>query len=406
METRQTSQHNPSVVFVGLNSASKFSGGRYHAWLMAEAAAEMGWQVSFITNNYPVFYEDFNDKTLFPFHDHIQVHIRPLLKGGLNLKEIVTRCDVIVVIPHGEVLHSDKAAPRGDSADPVYADIITLTRDHQAKTILLNFESPNWFNALSPVKRSVSLWNGWVDISKIAALILSSTAESTAYAREFYVQTRQGTLFEHCWAPINTRVADTIPLQPREKRILLFTRFLYAEHKGGALIPDLFCEAMRGYTVVFIVGAGAPDEQYLEMIRRRADKFGITIEVLACISEAEKWREFKRASLVLFPSYFEGFGLPPVEARYASTPCVAFDLPVLREVNGDEIHYVPVGDITALQQACSKVLGMELLAEKKENKNTGLYYEDYCQRVDALLKRALYETPCFESAGPDPEHSA
>lgn len=381
MTTDHSTAQKPSVVFMGLNSATNFSGGRYHAWLMAEAAAEMGWQVSFITNNYPVFYDDFSDKSLFPYHDRIQMHIRPLLKGAVDVAAIDASCDVLVVVPCG------------DNADHVYDCAIAFATCHQAKTVLLNFESPNWFNAFSPVKRSESLWAGWVDISKMAAMIVSLTAEGTAYAREFYLQVRPGTLFEHCWPTINTRVADTIPLIPREKRILLFTRFLFSEHKGGDLIPRLFCEAMRGYTLVFIVGMGAPEEQYLETLRRQAEVYDMAIEVLTCVSESEKWREFKRASLVLFPSYFEGFGLPPVEARYANTPCVAFDLPVLREVNGDEIHYVPVVDIPEMQKVCLEVLSRKPQVYEVRSKPTVPVFEDFCLRVDTLLQRALYESP-------------
>jgi glycosyltransferase involved in cell wall biosynthesis len=47
------------------------------------------------------------------------------------------------------------------------------------------------------------------------------------------------------------------------------------------------------------------------------------------------------AELVALPSFYEGFGLPAIEALSAGAPLVASDLPVLREVAGDAALYAP-----------------------------------------------------------------
>ena len=47
------------------------------------------------------------------------------------------------------------------------------------------------------------------------------------------------------------------------------------------------------------------------------------------------------AELVALPSFYEGFGLPAIEALQAGAPLVASDLPVLREVAGDAALYAP-----------------------------------------------------------------
>jgi glycosyltransferase involved in cell wall biosynthesis len=62
------------------------------------------------------------------------------------------------------------------------------------------------------------------------------------------------------------------------------------------------------------------------------------------------------AACLVFPTRYEGFGLPPLEALAAGTPVVSSDLPALREVTGPHARYVPVGDADALAGAVEKVL--------------------------------------------------
>lgn len=52
-----------------------------------------------------------------------------------------------------------------------------------------------------------------------------------------------------------------------------------------------------------------------------------------------------------FPSRYEGFGLPPLEALACGRPVVVSDLPVMREVLADHATYVPVDDRDALVEA-------------------------------------------------------
>jgi glycosyltransferase involved in cell wall biosynthesis len=56
-----------------------------------------------------------------------------------------------------------------------------------------------------------------------------------------------------------------------------------------------------------------------------------------------------------FPSLYEGFGLPPLEALACGRPVVVSDLPVMREVLGKHADYVPVGDVDALAGALQRL---------------------------------------------------
>jgi glycosyltransferase involved in cell wall biosynthesis len=62
------------------------------------------------------------------------------------------------------------------------------------------------------------------------------------------------------------------------------------------------------------------------------------------------------ASLLAYPSRYEGFGLPPLEALACGVPVVTSDLAVLREVLGDQASYTPTDDPHALAESLLCVL--------------------------------------------------
>ncbi|BEP16059.1 glycosyltransferase family 1 protein [Acidothermaceae bacterium B102] len=66
---------------------------------------------------------------------------------------------------------------------------------------------------------------------------------------------------------------------------------------------------------------------------------------------------YSGAEALLFPSFYEGFGLPMVEAMAAETPVIAADRPVLAEVSGGAARLVDADDAAAYALAISQVLG-------------------------------------------------
>jgi glycosyltransferase involved in cell wall biosynthesis len=82
-----------------------------------------------------------------------------------------------------------------------------------------------------------------------------------------------------------------------------------------------------------------------EEIRRQIDaaaREGWVVH-LGYVTAGELAALYTAAELVALPSFYEGFGLPAIEALAAGAPLVASDLPVLREVAGDAALYAPPG---------------------------------------------------------------
>ncbi len=65
------------------------------------------------------------------------------------------------------------------------------------------------------------------------------------------------------------------------------------------------------------------------------------------------------ATVLAYPSVYEGFGLVPLEALAAGTPVVASATDVHREILGDAVPLVAVGDSDALAVAMARVIADE-----------------------------------------------
>ena len=64
----------------------------------------------------------------------------------------------------------------------------------------------------------------------------------------------------------------------------------------------------------------------------------------------------RRATVFAFPSRYEGFGLPPLEAMRLGVPTVVASTGAAPEVCGDAAVHVPADDIDALAFAIRRLL--------------------------------------------------
>ncbi|TMC46560.1 MAG: glycosyltransferase family 4 protein [Chloroflexi bacterium] len=65
---------------------------------------------------------------------------------------------------------------------------------------------------------------------------------------------------------------------------------------------------------------------------------------------------YSHCAAFVLPSLYEGFGLPLLEAMACGAPCIASDIPALREVGGDACIYVAPDDLVGIAEALTTVL--------------------------------------------------
>ncbi|HYN87615.1 MAG TPA: glycosyltransferase family 1 protein [Ardenticatenaceae bacterium] len=91
---------------------------------------------------------------------------------------------------------------------------------------------------------------------------------------------------------------------------------------------------------------------------------GDSIVHLGFVPQEELVALYNGAALFVFPSLYEGFGLPPLEAMACGTPVITSSTSACAELAGDAAVLVDPSDETALADAMGRVLGDATLREE------------------------------------------
>ncbi len=87
------------------------------------------------------------------------------------------------------------------------------------------------------------------------------------------------------------------------------------------------------------------------------------IRYLGYISEHTKWTLLRHTRAFVFPSFYEGFGLPVLEAMAAGTPVITSKTSSLPEVAGDAALFVDPQSVASIATALRTILLDKTLAE-------------------------------------------
>jgi glycosyltransferase involved in cell wall biosynthesis len=108
---------------------------------------------------------------------------------------------------------------------------------------------------------------------------------------------------------------------------------------------------------------------------------------------------YRLASVFVFPSLYEGFGLPPLEAMASGTPVVASNVSSLPEVVGDAAVLVNPYDVDAIVDGLRRVLTDPALAANMSRKGIERAREFSWERSVAKTW-AVYQTIAGKASAP------
>ena len=102
---------------------------------------------------------------------------------------------------------------------------------------------------------------------------------------------------------------------------------------------------------------------------------------------------YNLASLFVFPTLYEGFGIPPLEAMGCGCPTAVSRIPSLKETCGDATIYFDPNNIKELRSKISKILHNEKLKEKMVRKGfeqvKKFSWERSVENLDKLIHKLL-----------------
>jgi glycosyltransferase involved in cell wall biosynthesis len=125
-------------------------------------------------------------------------------------------------------------------------------------------------------------------------------------------------------------------------------------HKRLDLLIDSWSIISKKHPQLSLVITGK-DDVFLSRIKSQVQNNGVkNVLFVGSPDDQELATLYSNASAFVFPTSFEGFGLPPIEALSAGTPVIVSDLPVLKEVLPSEgVFFFKSGDkdgmITAIE---------------------------------------------------------
>lgn len=133
-------------------------------------------------------------------------------------------------------------------------------------------------------------------------------------------------------------------LQPRKNLIRLIQAFVQLRKKFPDQKPQLVIAGRKLWLYKDILASIAQQELSDDVIVTDY----VTDEELRCL--------YKSAVALVYPSIFEGFGLPPLEAMACGTPVIASNTSSLPEVVGDAGILVDPYDIDSICDAMARIL--------------------------------------------------
>lgn len=148
-------------------------------------------------------------------------------------------------------------------------------------------------------------------------------------------------------------------------------------------------EAVKNTKLVLAGGTGFQGEPILGLVKKM--KLTSSVVTTGYVSHNHKVLLMKQASLFTFPSLYEGFGLPVLEAMHLGVPVVTSTISSLPEVVSSAAWTVEPNDVEGLAQAIKTGLTNRTAANAMIKKGL-MQAKKFSWQKTAAATRKVYET--------------
>lgn len=147
----------------------------------------------------------------------------------------------------------------------------------------------------------------------------------------------------------------------------------------------------KEYKLVLAGGKGWKDNKILELVG--SHDLANDIIMTGYVDDEDIASLYSGAELFIFPSLYEGFGLPILEAMACGVPVISADNSSLPETGGDAARYVGAEDIEGLTEAIKEVLrnpDLRRSMSDKGIKQAARYgWEDSARAMELVIAEVL-----------------
>ena len=137
-------------------------------------------------------------------------------------------------------------------------------------------------------------------------------------------------------------------IEPRKNHLVLL--------KAYSRLPR---DIQNKYGLVIVGKKGWKCEHILKSITVMQQKYNI--KYLNYIENEDLYTLYAMSSLFVYPSIYEGFGLPVLEAMQSGVPVITSKSSSMPEVGGDAVEYIDPHDYSSLSSTISRVLNNQEL---------------------------------------------
>jgi glycosyltransferase involved in cell wall biosynthesis len=157
-------------------------------------------------------------------------------------------------------------------------------------------------------------------------------------------------------------------------------------HKNQELLVRA-APALAPATRIVLVGHPEP---YEARLRALAAELGVSdrVSFVDYVSEADLEGLWRIAAAAAQPTLGEGFGLPVIEALAHGVAVAASDLPVLREVGGELVHYFDPRDPASAASAITAAIADGAVAERGPQWAAGFSWRSAARATYEVYERA------------------
>jgi glycosyltransferase involved in cell wall biosynthesis len=172
----------------------------------------------------------------------------------------------------------------------------------------------------------------------------------------------------------NTSIADKF-----KKKFFLYVGNFYP-HKNVERLLIAFSQIKEDVQLVLV----GPDDYFFSKMKSVTKELGIEEKVVLYPNAPDEdlIYLYKHGLAMVHPSLSEGFGLPVIEAQYFGMPVIASEIPVFREILGNDYVAFDPKNATDIKEKIEQFLKTPKSEEKQS------YFSDFSfeKMTDSLLQ--------------------